>query len=173
MLVLAAVLGAAGVCSTVHGADPSAVGVIRSAPWSPGDASRDGAGEFSVLMQVAQLQRTSTRAGLLGVGAPRGVFAPGMERALRFAVLSGVAVVKLARDGDVAACPDELFVDGGGISEIDAQRLLAGALERHGPPPRAANPTQPTAGELAKIRSHVARLQQHFKAAQPTLLASR
>src|SRR5690349_17634000 len=110
-LFIATALLAAGLQSSVNGAPPAAVGVVRDAPWSPADISREGAGEFSVLMQIARLQQTSRRAGLVGVGATRGVFAPGTERALRFAVLSGVPVVKLASGSDVAECPDQLFVN--------------------------------------------------------------
>ena len=95
-LFIATAILAAGLHPSVHGATPAAVGVIRDAPWSPGDVSRDGAGEFFVLMQIARLQNGGRRAGLLGVGATHGVFATGTERALRFAVLNGVPVVKLA-----------------------------------------------------------------------------
>lgn len=172
-LFIATAALAAGLCSPVHGASPAAVGVIRNAPWSPGDTSREGAGEFVVLMQMAKLQNGGARAGLLGVGAPHGVFTPGTERALRFAVLNGVPVVKLAPDADVAPCPEELFIDAGALSETDAQRVLAEALETHGAPPRAANPMQPTEHELKMIRSHVRRLQQHFLLAHSTLVARR
>ncbi len=168
---VAAVLLAALLQLSVRGASPVAVGVIRNAPWSPGDVSREGAGEFSVLLQVAQLKQQGGQAGLLGVGAPRGVFAPGTERALRFAVLNGVAVVKLADRGDVAPCPDELFIDAGGLSEADAQRILTAALSAVGAPPRAANPAHPTDKEVTAIRSHVRRLQQHFTLAGATLVA--
>ncbi len=172
-LVIAAALVAAAVLSPVRGETPAAVGVIRNAAWSPGDVAREGAGEFAVLLQVAQLRQAPGSAGLLGVGAPRGVFAPGTERALRFAVMSGVAVVKLAPGGDVAACPDKVFIDAGLLGEAEAQRVLADALERHGAMPRAANPAQPTPRELAATSAHVQRLQDHFNAAQPVLVASR
>ena len=124
-----------------------------------------------MLMQMAQLQQTSRRAGLLGVGATRGVFAPGTERALRFAVLSGVPVVKLAADSDVAECPEQLFVNAGKLSETDAQRILAAALASNGVPPRAANPSQPTQRELSAIQVHVRRLQQAFILAQSNIVA--
>ena len=124
-----------------------------------------------MLMQMAQLRQTSSRAGLLGVGATRGVFAPGTERALRFAVLSGVPVVKLASGSDVAECPEQLFVNAGTLSEADAQRVLATALATHGAPPRAANPSQPTQRELSAIQAHVRRLQQAFVLAQSNIVA--
>ena len=169
-LFVAAALFAAGLHPSVLGAAP-AVGVIRNAAWSPGDTSREGAGEFSVLLQMAQLQQSGNRAGLLGVGAPHGVFAPGTERALRFAVLSGLPVVKLAPDGDVASCPDELFVNAGTLSENEAHRVLAEALEVHGAAPRASNPSHPTDKELVAIRAHVKRLQQHFSQPRPMIVA--
>jgi hypothetical protein len=171
-LVFAAALFAAS-CSSVVLAAPAAVGVVRHVAWSPGDSAREGAGEFSVLLQIAQLQQGGARAGLVGVSARHGVFATGTERALRFAVLSGVPVAKLAPGSEVAASPEKLFVDAKGLNEADAQRVLAAAIESGGAAPRAANPAQPTARELAAIRAYVVRLQQHFTAAQPTLVASR
>lgn len=171
--LLAAALFAVGAPISVNAAPAANVSVVRSAPWSPGDASRDGAGEFSVLLEVAQLQRTGAPVGLIGVGATRGVFTPGAERALRFAVLSGVPVVKLAPDGDVAHSPDELFVNAGNLTEAEARRHLADALARHGAAPRAANPAQPTEPELTSIRAHVRRLQQEFAASAAVIVASR
>lgn len=170
-LFIATALLAAGLQSPVRGAPPAAVGVIRDVPWSPGDASREGAGEFSVLMQIARLQQKGSRAGLLGIGATRGVFAPGTERALRFAVLNGVPVVKLAAGSDVAESPEQLFVNAGSLSESDAQRVLTEALQKLGNAPRAADPSRPTERELVTIRAHVRRLQQAFALAQSNLVA--
>lgn len=170
-LFVAAGLLSALLASTSRAAAPVAVGVIHEAPWSPGDHAREGAGEFAVLMQIAELRRSGACPGLLGVGATRGVFAPGAERALRFAALNGVAVVKLGARGDVAPCPDEIFVDAGGLTAAEAQRILREALGALGAPPRAANPLAPTAGEVAAVRAHVRRLQQHFLLANATVVA--
>jgi hypothetical protein len=122
-------------------------------------------------MQMARLQQNGSRSALLGVGARHGVFTPGTERALRFAVLNGVPVVKLAGDTDVAPCPDELFVTAPSLSERDAERLLATALDRCGAAPRAADPSRPTDAELMAIRTHVRRLQQEFTLAPSSRVA--
>ncbi|MBL9189045.1 MAG: hypothetical protein JNK23_16290 [Opitutaceae bacterium] len=164
---LVALLLPAGTCP----AAPVAVAIVQEAPWSPGDEARAGAGEFAVLMQIAELRRSGARAGLLGVGAARGVFAPGAERALRFAALNGVAVAKLGARGDVAPCPDEIFIDAGVLSEAEAQRILREALATLGSPPRAANPHAPTVDEVAAVRAHMRRLQQHFILANATVVA--
>lgn len=170
-LLVAAGLLTALLAPTARAAAPVAVGVIHEAPWSPGDEAREGAGEFAVLMQIAELRRSGARSGLLGVGATRGVFAPGAERALRFAALNGVAVAKLVASGDVARCPDEIFVDASGLTEAEAQRVLREALGAIGAPPRAVNPLAPTASEIAAVRAHVRRLQQHFLLANATVVA--
>lgn len=149
----------------------AAVAVVHDAPWSPGDLAREGAGEFSVLLNLAQVRREHALAGLVGVGNAHGVFQTGAERALRFAVLSGVPVVKVTLRGDVAACPDGLFIDAGTLPEAEASRLLAAALEHCGPAPRAHNPASPTAAELAAIRAHVGRLQAQFALARGPQLA--
>jgi hypothetical protein len=155
---VAGVLAAA----SVNASERAAVVVVRDAPWSPADTAREGAGEFSVLMNLAKVRREHSLAGLVGVGSAHGVFQTGAERALRFAVLSGVPVVKVAVSGEVASCPDGLFVEAGALSEAEACRLLAVALERCGPAPRAQNPGRPSDTELAAIRAHVERLQGQF-----------
>jgi hypothetical protein len=86
-------------------------------------------------------------------------------------VLSGVPVVKVAARGEVALCPDGLFVESGALSEAEACRMLAVALERCGPAPRAKNPAQPSEAELAAIRAHVERLQGQFALARATQIA--
>jgi len=150
---------------------PPAVAVVRSAPWSPGDTAREGAEEFSVLMSLAQVQRGHALAGLVGVSGTHGVFQPGAERALRFAVFSGVPVVKIAARGDLAACPDEVFIEAGALSETEACRILAVVLARLGPAPRAVNPARPTESEFAAVRAHVRRLQEEFAIARGTQIA--
>ncbi len=131
------------------------VAIVRAATWSPGDAARDGAIEFEVLMSAARLQHAHRSAGIVGVGDRRGLFVAGAERALRMLALRGLPVAKLSRDGDVAADPDQLFLNATGVSETEASAILASCLERHGPPPQAADVERPTARELKAIRSHL------------------
>ncbi len=154
-------------------ATPAGVAVLRAAPWSPGDVTREGAGEFEVLMTAAQLQQKHRTAGIVGIGNRHGLFTFAAERALRVLALSGIPVAKLAAGGEVAADPDQLFLDATGLVETDASKVLARCLERHGAPPRAANPDLPTARELAAIRDHLQPFREALAlAAAPQLAAN-
>jgi hypothetical protein len=141
-----------------HAATRAGVAVVTATPWSPNDPVRDGAQEFAVLMSLATLQQEHPLAGLVGVADKQGSFQNGEERALRFAALTGVPVVKVSANGKVAHCPDELFIEAGALPTAEACRLLANALERCGAPPRAENPLAPTPEEIAAISRHVQRL---------------
>jgi hypothetical protein len=114
------------------------VSVVRTPTVMPGDATREGAAEMLVLLEVARLQHKGTQGGLVAVGDRRGLFPAGAEEALRDAVLRGVPVVKLANGGRVLPAPHGLFLDGGGLSEEEASRVLARCLEMYGTLPRAA-----------------------------------
>ena len=157
-LSLAALLCATPAFATA----PAEIAVLHAVEWSPGDTVREGAGEFVVLLRAAQLQRTGHAAGLLAVGDHNGVLRAGGERALRRVALSGVVVAKLARGGEVAWAPDQLYVDAGRLNEARAQGVLARALELHGAPPSAADPDQPTAREIGAIQAHLRKLQAVF-----------
>src|SRR4051812_20563824 len=111
------------------------VEVLLPLKWSPGDPVREGAGEFEVLLRVAQLQRTHRIAGLVSMGDRHGMRAGGGERALGAAALNGVAVVKLPTHGGVAATPDGIFLNGGTLSAEKARQVLAYCLKTYGAPP--------------------------------------
>lgn len=165
-VLVAAVLAA--VAAPVVAQAPAAgarVAILRSVAWSPLDAARDGAGEFEVLLCVAQLQRTHRLAGLVSVGDRHGVRRGGGEKALTHAALSGLPVVRLAPGGTVAATPWDIFLDGGQLGAETAQRILGECLERLGSPPPAADPERPTARELAAIRAHLKPFQAELVAA--------
>lgn len=156
-------------------AEPTTVGVavLRGVAWSPGAHVREGAGEFEVLLRVAQLQRAHRMAGLVTVGDHNGMFLGGGERALLHVALSGVPVVKLARNGEVAATPDGVFLDAGRLTEEQATRVLTRCLELHGAPPAAANPQRPTKRELAAIRAHLQPFQDSLTKPEGRLVALR
>ncbi len=151
-------LGAALLAAPVLSARDSVkagVAVLHSAEWNAGDTVRDGAGEFAVFLRAAQLQRQHTAAGLVAVGDRNGILRSGGERALRRLVFSGVAIVKLAAGSEPMAGDLEVFLNGGRLPADQAASVLAQCLERHGPPPGVADPENPTAAEVAKIRSHL------------------
>jgi hypothetical protein len=149
------------------------VAVLKSAPWSPGDTVREGAGEFEVLVSAAQLRRDHALAGVVGIGNRHGLFLQGAERALQHLALSGMPIVKLTTGGDLASDPSGLFIGAHGLRTEEARALLARCLERHGAPPAAANPASPTAGELAAIRKHLRPFRDAFVLAGAPAVASR
>ena len=148
------------------------IAVLHAAPWAPGDAAREGAGEFEVLLRVAQLQRVHRVAGLISVGDRHGMRPCGGEQALSRVALTGIPVVKLARGGEVASTPDDLFLDGRSLNEEQAKATLERCLKRFGAPPTAADPENPTKQELAKIRAHLSRFREAFELARAPRLAA-
>lgn len=156
-------------------AKPATVGVaiLQAAPWSPLDSARDGAGEFEVLLRIAQLRRSCAAAALVSIGDRNGVRRSGGEKALAHAALSGLPVARLAPGGAVAAVPLGIFLDGGSLSPESTQRVLEQCLARHGAPPAAADPEQPTARELAAIRAHLQPFQAALNLAAAAIVAQR
>ena len=149
------------------------VAVLHTSPWSPGDSAREGAGEFEVFLRIAQLQRAHHLTGIVSVGDRHGVRRCGGEEALAHAAVSGIPVVKLAPGGQVASTPHALFLDAGPLSAEEARRVLTDCLQRHGPPPRAANPLQPGDRELAAIRAHLRPFQEALALASSPKIATR
>ncbi len=147
------------------------VAVLHGAAWQPGDVTRDGAGEFAVFLLAAQLQKAHRAAGLVAVCDRHGNLRSGGERALRRLVFSGLAVVKLTHAR--ALNPDEqpAFLDGGRLAPETASEILTRCLERHGAPPVAADPENPTAAELAALRAHLRPFQTSLSAAAGPQLA--
>jgi L-asparaginase len=141
-------------------AAPANIAVLHSAVEAPGDATREGAGEFEVMVSVARLANDHGAVGIVGVGNRHGLFPKGGEHALRFFALRGVPVAKLTRGGDLASDPDGLFLGGSGLNEAQASSVLARCLDRYGPPPAAADPDHPTSREMSAIRAHLAPFQQ-------------
>ncbi len=150
------------------------VAIIEDAPWSPGDAPRDGASEFGVLLQLAQLQQQHPLIGLVGVGDRRGVFQEGTRRGLAFAVQQGVPVVRLARGAPIAVpIAGDVFIDGGMMTAEAASALLAQCLERFGPLPKLDATSTSTADTSRAFSEKLARYQAEFTARQPARVAMR
>lgn len=140
------------VSSGRYAAADSGVATVHAAAWARGDAAREGAGEFQVLLSVASVQRAHRTVGVVGVGNRLGLFSPGGEHALRFLALHGVPVVKLGQGNDVAPDPAGLYLEAGTLTETQAAALLTRCLDRYGALPAAANPDRPTTNEVAAIR---------------------
>lgn len=165
------VLGLIAIATGPLGAASAGVAVVRTATWSPNGEVREGAGEFEVMMCAAKLQHDNKAAGIVGVGNSNGMFLNGAERALRFVALRGIPVVKQAAGGEVAADPEGIFIDASRVTEADAAAILKNCLERHGAPPIAVNPEQPTAKEIAAIRAHLQPFREAFAIASAPRVA--
>lgn len=165
-----ALLGGGAMTAGEPGGVPP-VQVIRAPAWSQGDAVREGAAEFVILMEIARQQKAPAKGGLIGVGDRRGLFAPGAEAALHRAVLQGVPVVKLAAGGRVLPAPHGLFLDGQGLPEQEAGAVLARCFEKHGALP-AVGEAAPER-EVGRLREKLRRYQDEFTLAAGTRLAVR
>ena len=152
-------------------AAPARVQVIHAPAWSQGDAVREGAEEFMVLLEIARLAQEPARGGLVGVGDRRGLFGPGAEQAMRQATLHGVPVVKLAPNGRVLPAPHGLFLDGSGLTEQEACIVLARCLVAHGALPVVGDRAEEA--QLAELRARLKRYQDEFTLAAVTRLAVR
>ena len=150
-----------------------AVGEFHDVASMPGDHSRAGATEMTILMRVAQLRQGHPLAGLVCVGNRDGAFHAATEDALTRVALMGVPVVKLAQSDPMPVNPDDMFVEAGVMEPVVAKRLLAECLERYGAPPAAADPDHPTTRELAATRTRLALYQSVFSAAGTSPVAIR
>jgi hypothetical protein len=168
ILPLLLVVTEAGAAATVA----PGVAVVRTAAGAPGDATREGAAELMVLLEVARLRQQSSPPGLVAVGDRRGLFPAGAEEALRLAVLRGVPVVKLARGGRVLPAPHGLFLDGGELAETEAAAVLARCLQRHGTLP-ARDPVAPDGPVAPELRERLRLFQHELTLAASTRLAGR
>ena len=151
-----------GVTALRSRAAEPAVAVLYGSVWSPGDAAREGAAEFEVLMCVAKVQHQSPIVGLVSVGHRRGSFPPAAENALERVAHMGVPVVRLAQNGSLPSHPGDAFIEAGSLSPSDAKRLLAECLARYGALPVAADPAKPTKKESAALQTKLALFQTQF-----------
>lgn len=149
------------------------VTIVRAADWSQGDAAREGAAEFMVLMEIARLRESRTPAGLVGVGDRRGLFNEGAEQALHEAARAGLPVVKLARGGEVLPAPHGLFLDGGRLTEEEACDVLARCLERYGPLPKSTEAADARPQGVARVHVVLQQFQREFTLANSARLALR
>ena len=150
------------------GSASCSVTVVRTATWSEGDPAREGAAEFVVLVEIARLRQRGSHGGLVAVGDRRGLFSAGAEEALRHAVLLGLPVVKLAHNGQVLPAPHGLFLNGGDLSEEQAQQVLARCLSTYG-----ALPVSGDEAVTPRLRNRLELFQREFNLAAGTQLAAR
>jgi hypothetical protein len=170
-LAIAALL-LAFIPSGLLAADP-AVGEFHDVAWAPGDSSKNGAAEMSILMSVARLRQDHSLAGLVCVGNRDGAFHAATEDTLVRVALMGVPVVKLAQSDPMPVNPTDVFIEAGTLAPVVAKRLLSECLARFGAPPAAADPDHPTARELTATRRKLALYQSVFDTANAPRVALR
>ncbi|MGH8996002.1 MAG: asparaginase domain-containing protein [Acidimicrobiales bacterium] len=104
-------------------------------------------------------------AGFIGEGnSPYGALSPATDRALRYAVFSGMPVVKVGRGntGGDAGRRDSFAISGSNLSATKARMLLMACLLKLGAPPPALDPEHPSPGEVIATGEHVAGYQRIF-----------
>jgi hypothetical protein len=142
------------------------VALMKGDTWYDDDGGPNAAGEPAIAASIEQLLGYPL-AGIVGEGtAPYSSMSASQDRALEFAVLNGLPVVKAARgdaSGLVKVNAGNLFIEANNLTSTKARLLLTAAILKLGPLPHAANPAQPTAAELAAIREKISRYQEIFQ----------
>ena len=144
------------------------IAILEAGTWSPGDPARDGARSFKVLLTVAKLIRNNRLAGVIGIANRNGLLPPEAKQALTRSVLMGVPVVTVASQNPVRHDHDQLFIEAGDLSEVEARALLSQCMLRYGNFQPSADPAHPSETELTALRQQVRQYQESFNAANST-----
>lgn len=142
------------------------VSLLKGDSWYDDDGGPNPTNEKGIRANIEQLLEYPL-AGLVGEGtAPYSSMSASQDRALEKAALNGLPVVKTARgdaSGLVRVNPNNLFIEGNNLTTTKARYLLAAAIMKLGPLPRAANPDSPTPQELEKIKAKISLYQTIFQ----------
>jgi hypothetical protein len=117
---------------------------------------------------LGQVERALARGGLAGLVVegmvPYGSTDPGVDRALRIALCSGIPVVRVGRGhpGGMVFRRDPWSIAGDNLTANKARMLLAAALLKLGALPPARDPLAPTETECASIRARMRDFQDLF-----------
>lgn len=141
------------------------VAILKGDNWYD-DGLPDASAEKGIAATIAMLLEKYPLAGLVGEGlSPYATLSNSQERVLQKAALSGLPVVKVARGdahGLVKVNPNNLFIEGNNAIATKARLLLTAALMKFGPLPPAADPENPTPGELSAIKEKLGLYQAIF-----------
>jgi L-asparaginase len=142
------------------------ISLLKGDSWYDDEGGPNPTNEKGIIANIEQLLEYPL-AGLVGEGtAPYSSMSASQDRALEKAVLNGLPVVKTARgdaSGLVKVNPNNLFIEGNNLTTTKARYLLAAAMMKLGPLPRANNPEKPTAAELEKIKEKIQLYQTIFQ----------
>lgn len=143
------------------------VAMLKGDVWYDESGEPDPAGEKGIAATIDLLLDRYPLAGIVGEGlAPYSSMSASQDKALQFAVLSGLPVVKTARGdarGLVKVNPDNLFIEGNNLTATKARLLLTAAIMKFGPLPHAADPAHATPAEVAAIKKRIELYQEVFQ----------
>jgi L-asparaginase len=143
------------------------VAIIKGDTWYDDSGTPNAADEKGIASSIDMLLEKYPLAGIVGEGtSPYSTLSASQDKALEFAALSGLPVVKVAR-GDAHAFVNvnrnNLFIEGNNLIATKARLLLTAAIMKYGPLPHAADPMKPTSEETAAIKEKVAKYQEIFQ----------
>jgi L-asparaginase len=141
------------------------VAIVKHGSYCGEDFGDDPALEGDLDLTVKYKLRTGRLVGFVAEGfTPYGQTPSELRTAiLQRAVFSGVPVVRVSRGNPEGFCNlDPLFIAGSNLNAIKARLLLMAALMKLGSLPKASDPGNPTAAEVAATEKAVAAYQQIF-----------
>src|SRR5437762_10608101 len=119
------------------------------------------------MARLEQDLREAPLSGFVAEGtAPFAGMTDSVKAALNLAAISGVPVVRVGRGNAEGFVPpprgDDWVVSGSNLTATKARLLLMACLMRFGAPPPAADPRNPTASEIAAMRTKLDEYQTVF-----------
>ena len=141
------------------------VAIVKDGTYCGEDFGDDPALEEDLNYLVNHKLRTGRLVGFIAEGiTPYGKLPSEVRTAiLERAIFSGVPVVRVGRGNPEGFSDlDPIFISGSNLNAIKARLLLMAALMKLGSLPKASDPAQPTAAEIAATRKAVATYQQIF-----------
>lgn len=148
------------------GAAIPSVRITKYAHYGEAEPDVDAATEVGVIAQIERNLAAYPLAGFVAEGtSPYGSMNESSEAALRIATLSGMPVVKVGRGnahGFVDRTYAPLAIAGSNLTATKARLLLIACLLRFGGLPPAADPSNPTDGEIRAVRAALDAYQEVF-----------
>ena len=141
------------------------VAIVKDGTYCGEDFGDDPALEEDLEFLVKHKLRTGRLVGIVAEGiTPYGKLPSEVRTAiLERAIFSGVPVARVGRGNPEGFSDlDTLFISGSNLNAIKARLLLMAALMKLGSLPKACDPAQPTAAEIAATEKAVASYQDIF-----------
>jgi len=142
------------------------ISLLKGDSWFDDEGGAGPTNEKGINANIEQLLEYPL-AGIVAEGtAPYASMSASPTLALEKAAYNGLPVVRTARgdaSGLVRVNANNVFIEGNNLTTTKARYLLAAALMKLGPLPRAANPDKPTPAEIDAIKKKTALYQEIFQ----------